>query len=62
MGSNTNWFYGINKPMTADKRGILKVLRAIGNFWAVILPSSIWHCGTVGEIKGYRTPLAKCGE
>lgn len=34
----------------------------IGNFDWVILPLSIWHWGTVGEIKGYLTPLANCGE
>jgi hypothetical protein len=27
-----------------------------------ILPFTIWHCGTVGDINGYRTPFAKLGE
>lgn len=48
--------------MTAENNGILNVLLAIGNFDCVILPFIIWHWGTVGEIKGYLTPLAKCGE
>lgn len=48
--------------MQAEISGILKVLRGIGNFDSVMSPLAIWHCGTVGEMNGYRTPFAKWGE
>lgn len=61
-GSNTNWDYGISKPSTADIKGILNVLLEIGILLGRMTPFIIWHWGTVGEIKGYRTPLEKLGE
>jgi hypothetical protein len=42
--------------------GILKVLLNKGNFCDIIFPFMIPICGTVGEINGYRTPFANCGE
>lgn len=59
---STNWLSGINKPKTAEINGILKTRVAIGIFWSRINPFCIWHWGTVGEMKGYRTPFAKLGE
>lgn len=61
-GNNTNCFYGINNPITADNNGILNVLLAIGNFCNTIFPFIIWACGTVGDINGYLTPFAKFGD
>jgi len=48
--------------MTADNNGILNVLDATGILLVKIIPFAIWHWGTVGEINGYLTPLAKLGE
>lgn len=61
-GNRMNWFCGINNPNTADIKGILKVRIATGIFWGSIIPSTSWHWGTVGDIKGYLAPLAKLGE
>jgi hypothetical protein len=61
-GISTNWDYGINSPKIADMRGILNVLLVIGILAGKITPFAIWHCGTVGDINGYPTPLAKFGE
>ena len=52
MGINTNWSYGINKPSIADISGILKVLLLTATFEVNTLPFFIWHCGTVGDMKG----------
>jgi predicted deacylase len=38
--------------MTADINGILNVLRETGILKGKICPFDIWHCGTVGDIKG----------
>ncbi len=51
-GIKINWSYGISTPRTDDIKGILKVLCAIGIFVCKITPPCIWHCGTVGEMKG----------
>ena len=51
-GNNMNCFYGINKPITDDIKGILNVLLKIGIFWGKIKPFAIWHWGTVGDING----------
>ena len=48
--------------MHADIRGILNVLRWITNFCSEINPFIICPWGTVGDINGYLTPLAKFGE
>ena len=61
-GIKMNWLYGIPNPITADIKGILKVLLAIGILEFNIFPFTIWHCGTVGDINGSRTPFAKFGE
>lgn len=61
-GRRTNWLYGIKRPITADIKGILNVLLEIAILAGKIIPLAIWHWGTVGEINGYRTPLAKLGE
>jgi len=52
IGINTNWSYGINSPNIAEISGILNVLLLTGIFVFSIFPFFIWHCGTVGEIKG----------
>ena len=62
IGKSTNWVAGISNPKTADKRGILNVLREIGIFCWRIIPFNIWHWGTVADMKGYHTPFAKDGE
>ncbi len=49
-------------PKTADIKGILKVLCAIGILVCKITPPCIWHCGTVGEINGSQVPFEKTGE
>lgn len=61
-GSKTNCDCGINSPIIADINGILNVLFDTGTFWLNIWPFCIWHCGTVGDIKGYLTPLANIGD
>jgi|LakMenEpi03Aug12_release.lakeMendotaPanAssembly.Ray.scaffolds.fasta_scaffold1842021_1 hypothetical protein len=61
-GIKMNWFYGIPNPITADIKGTLKVLLVMGILEFNILPFTIWHCGTVGDMNGYRTPFAKLGE
>ena len=62
IGKRTNWSYGINNPSIAEIKGTLKVLFEIGIFWGKIRPFLIWHCGTVADMNGYRTPLQKLGE
>lgn len=61
-GSNTNCDCGIKRPIIADINGILNVFFATGIFWLNICPFCIWHCGTVGDIKGYLTPFANIGD
>lgn len=46
----------------ADINGILNVLLEIGILAGKIIPFAIWHCGTVGDIKGYLTPFENFGE
>jgi hypothetical protein len=43
-------------------RGNLNVLVETGTFAGNITPFCIWHCGTVGDMKGYLTPLEKAGD
>lgn len=61
-GINTNWFYGIPSPITDEYKGILNVFFETGILNFVIFPFCIWHCGTVGDINGSRTPFANKGE
>ena len=61
-GNKTNWDCGINNPIIADIKGILNVLFDTGIFWVKIWPFAIWHCGTVGEINGSRTPFENIGD
>ncbi len=51
-GNKTNWDYGMSKPMIEDIKGILNVLRDTGTLKGKMCPLDIWHCGTVGEMKG----------